>query len=75
MVELNLGVKKSRIFHIVWKVATLALANMREIKNLPAVIEIAQNRDQTLQFVTKKFEISVVLNPVPSTKLKTSGSL
>ena len=50
---------------------------MREIQNLPVVekIEIAQNRDQTLQFVTKMFEISVVLNSMPSTKLKTSGSL
>ena len=38
-------------------------------------IEIAQNRDQTLSFVTEKFEISVVLNPMPSTKLKISGSL
>ena len=49
---------------------------MKEIQNLPVVgkIEMAQNRDQTLQFVTKLFEISVVLNPMPSTKLKTSGS-
>ena len=39
---------KVREFHIVWKVANLALANMTEIQNLPAVIEIAQNRDQTL---------------------------
>ena len=50
---------------------------MREIQHLPTVgkIEVAQNRDQTLYLVIKKFEISVVLNTMPSTKLKTSGSL
>ena len=43
------------------------LASMREIQNLPAVgkIEIAQNRDQTLKLVIKKFETSVALNTTP----------